>query len=84
MCLSGCLAACVCGPAQMIKWAGPSKVTFCVTQLQSVSLSEAVNLCFHPPGSLYASLCKAKASPRQCDETPSQGLAFSRGSSSAV
>lgn len=59
MCLSGCLAACVCGPAQMIKWAGPSKVTFFVTQLQSVPLSEAVNLCFHQPGSLYPCLCKA-------------------------
>lgn len=59
MCLSGCLAACVCSPAQMIKWAGPSKVTIFVTQLQSVPLSEAVNLCFHKPGSLYPCLCKA-------------------------
>lgn len=58
MCLSGWLAACICGPAQMIKWAGPSKVTFFVTQLQSVPLSEAVNLCFHKPGSLYPCLCK--------------------------
>lgn len=57
---SGFLAGCVCSPAQMITWTGPSKVTFFVTQLQSVPLSQAVNLCSHKPGSLYPCLCKAR------------------------
>lgn len=74
---------CVCSPAQMITWTGPSKVTFFVTQLQSVPLSQAVNLCPHKPGSLYPCLCKS-LSPKRCDKTPSQGLTFSCGSSSAM
>lgn len=45
--------------AQMITQANPSKVTFLVTQLQSVPLSQAVNLCSPKPASLYPCLCKA-------------------------